>query len=106
MKCSCASRDLFNFGCKCGAFHFEISDHVWFNGSIYSIGKTADEAEQLSESYLKDFEDFSPDWLLGDWQLISDVDPLPIICDDEDEPETMFAWEWVRYYGPGYLGAI
>ena len=54
MKCKCASRDLFNYGCKCGAFKFENSDHIWFNGTIYSIGKTAEEAELLSKNYLKE----------------------------------------------------
>ena len=108
MKCKCASRDLFNLGCHCGAFKFEKSDHVWFNGIIYSIAKNANEAESLSETYLTTFEDFDPDWLTGDgWEIVPDDKPLPLLITDEsDEEEIRFAHEWVAHYGPGFLAAV
>ena len=108
MDCSCESNYLFNFGCHCGAFKFEKSDHIWFNGIIYSIAKNASEAKSLSESYLADFEDFDPDWLTGEgWEIIPDDKPLPLlIADDSDKEETRLAHEWVDYYGPGFLAAI
>jgi hypothetical protein len=108
MDCNCKSSDLFNRGCRCGAFEFEKANHVWFNGIIYSIAKNATEAESLSKEYLTEFEDFEPEWITGDgWQIIPDDKQLPLlITDDSDKEETRLAHEWVEYYGPGFLAAI
>lgn len=108
MDCKCKAIELFATGCKCGAFKFEKSNHVWFNGIIYSIGKTADEAEELSEKYLTEFEDFDPEWVKGDgWKIIPDEEPVSlIVIEESEEEETRFAYEWVDYYGPGFLAAV
>jgi hypothetical protein len=110
MACNCTSNQLFRQGCNCGAFTFERSNHIWFNGVIYSIAKTEDEARRLSTSYLRDFEDFDSAWIDGDgngWGLIPDDLPLPLlITEDQDTEETRLAYEWVEYYGPGFLASI
>jgi len=108
MGCSCKSVDLFNFGCKCGAFKFENSNHVWFNGVIYSIGKDADEAKKLAEDYLSDFQDYEPGWIIGNgWKNIPDNMSFPLLIEEDfDDEETRLASEWAAFYGPGFLAAI
>ena len=108
MDCICDSRELFIFGCRCGAFDFEVTHHVWFNGIIYSIARNPDEATLLARQYLGEFEDFDEEWLKGDgWEIINDEDSLPLFIEEEsDDEEIRTAAEWVEYYGPGFLAAV
>jgi hypothetical protein len=83
-----------------------MSDHVWFNGVIYSIAKTFEEAEQLAYECLHDLPDFDPEWLQGDndgWELIEDDRALTLSFNEEDEEETLLASEWAKRFGPGFL---
>ena len=108
MKCSCESKKLLDFGCGCGAFEYEISDHIWCNGIIYAIARTEIEAASLCEDYLSTFDDFDPDWLSGDgWGVIPDNEELPLVIeDDSDDEEVRLASEWIKYYGPGFLAVV
>lgn len=108
MKCSCKSEDLFNIGCRCGAFDFEISDHIWCNNILYAVARSAEEAITLCKEYLSAFEDFDPAWLQGEgWKIIPDNEELPLLIDDEsDDEEIRLAWEWIEHYGPGFLAVV
>lgn len=108
MECSCKSTDLLNFGCSCGAFEFEIHNHIWCNGIVYAIARNEDEAVSLCKEYLSEFEDFDPLWLTGDgWALIPDDNELPLIVDDlGDEEEIRLASEWIDNFGPGFLAVV
>ena len=108
MKCSCKSSDLLNFGCNCGAFSFETSNHVWFNGIIYAVARNEEEAVTLCREFLETYQDFEPEWLTGDgWKPIPDENELPLLITEEtDEEEVRLAFEWAEYYGPGFLASI
>lgn len=106
MKCSCDSYSLFHFGCRCGAFEHENIGHVWFNGIIYCIGRTAEEAKIEVSEELSAYPDFTLQWIEGDgegWRLIDDDEPLTL--DFSAAKETKFARDWVKMYGSGFLAA-
>ena len=98
MICSCDSRSLFNFGCRCGAFQFEQNLHVWFNGLDYVIAKNDTEANWWLCTYLG--KDVS-----SQWELVPDDQDLAISLDNGSE-DTKQARDWTHIYGPGFLASF
>lgn len=97
MECTCFSIDLFNFGCRCGAFAFEQSLHIWFNGLDYVIARSQKEADSWLSKYLE-----KP--IYSNWELYPEADELTIGL-GEDEV-TKPAKDWIKRYGPGFLASL
>lgn len=98
MNCNCASQDLFNFGCRCGAFRFEQNLHVWFNGLDYVVAKNETEANWWLCSYLG--KDVS-----SQWEALPDGQNL--IINVENGGDTVkTAADWTIVYGPGFLASL
>ena len=107
MKCDCDSLELFRYGCLCGAFANEKIKHLWFNGKIYVIAKTEDQAVFLAEKELSSQSDFSPMWIVGDgsgWRQIKEDEPITLSFSDLST-DTKLAAEWLEFYSEGFLSS-
>lgn len=107
MICECDSFELFYFGCKCGAFQYENRNHLWFNGKIYVIAKTKQQAIDFTLRDLTSHPDFNIKWVEPDeegWRQLPDDEIITFDFSDLTK-ETSTAGEWAEFYGPGYLAA-
>lgn len=97
MRCICKSSDLFNFGCRCGAFQFEQELHIWFNGLDYVIARTEREADACLSQFLSKS-------ITSCWELFPRDSELVIAIAGEEV--TKKAAGWIDLYGEGFLASL